>query len=81
MKFCHSQVNGWNWRTSSEVKLSRLKRPRAACSLSYVKCRPKTNAVILWDVVHTKGKLHMGGIGQGKEIKNLNEVDVLTVQE
>jgi hypothetical protein len=28
---------------------------------------------------HTKGKLDKGGIGQGKETKNLNEVDVLTV--
>jgi hypothetical protein len=29
---------------------------------------------------HTKGRLYMGGIGQGKETKNLNVVDVLTVQ-
>jgi hypothetical protein len=30
---------------------------------------------------HTKGRLCKGGIGQEKETKNLNEVDVLTVQE
>jgi hypothetical protein len=30
---------------------------------------------------HTKGSLCKGGIGEGKETKNLNEVDVLTVQE
>jgi hypothetical protein len=60
MKFCHLQVNGWNWRISSEVKLSRLRRPKAACSLSYVNCRPKTNAVILWDMGHTKGRLCKG---------------------
>jgi hypothetical protein len=39
-----------------------------------VDCRPKTNATILWD---TKGKLCKSGIGQGKETKTLNEVDVL----
>jgi hypothetical protein len=50
-------------------------------SPSYVDCRPKTNAVILWDIGHTKGRLWKGGIGQGKETKNLNEVDVLTAQE
>jgi hypothetical protein len=30
---------------------------------------------------HTKGRLCTGGIGQGKETKNLNVVDVFTVQE
>jgi hypothetical protein len=30
---------------------------------------------------HTKGRLCKGEIGQGKETKNLNMVDVLTVQE
>jgi hypothetical protein len=28
MKFCHLQVNGWNWRTSSWVKLVSLRRPK-----------------------------------------------------
>jgi hypothetical protein len=28
---------------------------------------------------HTKWRPHMGGIGQGKETKNMNVVDVLTV--
>jgi hypothetical protein len=30
---------------------------------------------------HTKGRKSMGGIGKGKETKNLNVVDVLTVEE
>jgi hypothetical protein len=30
---------------------------------------------------HTKGRLCKGGIEQRKEMKNLHEVDVLTVQE
>jgi hypothetical protein len=47
MKFCHFQVNGWNWRTSSEVRIARLRRPKAACSPSYVEYRPNANAAIL----------------------------------
>jgi hypothetical protein len=62
-------------------KPSRLRKPKAACSPSYAHCRPKTNAAISWDRSHTKGRLCKGGIRQGKETKNLNEVDVLTVQE
>jgi hypothetical protein len=46
---------------------------------SYVDYRPKTNAEILWDMHHTKGRTHMGDIGQGKETKNLNVIDVLTI--
>jgi hypothetical protein len=63
------------------MKLARLRRPKAACSPSYADCRPKANAAILRDMGHTKGRLCKGGSGQGKETKNLNEVDVLTVQE
>jgi hypothetical protein len=53
MKFCHSQVNGWNWRTSPYVKLARLRRPKIICSPSYADYRLKTNAVILLDMGHT----------------------------
>jgi hypothetical protein len=53
MKFCHSQINGWNWRTSSEAKLVRLRRTKITCSPSYVDYRPKANAVILLDMGHT----------------------------
>jgi hypothetical protein len=49
------------------------------CSPSYADYRPKTNAVILFDMGLTKAILCTGGIGQGKETKNLNVVDVLTV--
>jgi hypothetical protein len=62
------------------VKLARLRKPKAACSLSYADYRPKTNAAVLWNRGHTKGRL-CKKIEQGKEPKNLNEVDVLTVQE
>jgi hypothetical protein len=51
-KFCHLQVNGWNWRTLSSVKLVRLRRPKIVCSPSYADYRTKTNAVILLDMGH-----------------------------
>jgi hypothetical protein len=63
------------------VKLARLRRPKITCSPLYADCTPKTNAAILWDRSHTKGRLCKGGIGQGKETRNLNEADVLTLQE
>jgi hypothetical protein len=31
-KICHLQVNGWTWRTSSEVKLARFRRPKVTFS-------------------------------------------------
>jgi hypothetical protein len=63
------------------VKLVRLRRPKATCSPSYADYIPKTNAAILWDMGHIKGRPCMGGIGQAKETKYLNVVDVLTIQE
>jgi hypothetical protein len=63
------------------VKLASCRRPKVTCSPSYVDYRPKTNAVILLDMGHTKGRPCTGGIGQGKETKNLNVVDVHPVQE
>jgi hypothetical protein len=59
MKFCHSQVNGWNWRTSSYEMLARLRRPKIACSPSYVDYRPKTNEEILLDMGHTLRRGHI----------------------
>jgi hypothetical protein len=63
------------------VKSARLRRPKAACSPSYVEYRPKTNIEVLWDTGHTKGRSCTGRLGQGKETKSLNVVDVLSVQE
>jgi hypothetical protein len=42
-----------SWRTSSEVKLARLRRPKIIYSPSYADYRTKTNAVILLDMGHT----------------------------
>jgi hypothetical protein len=47
VKFCHLQGNGWKWRTSTLVKLTTLRRPKAACSPSFVEYRLKTSAAIL----------------------------------
>jgi hypothetical protein len=63
------------------VKFFRLRRRKATCSLSYVDYRPKTNAAIFWDSVESKEISCTGGIEQGQETKNLNVVDVLSVQE
>jgi hypothetical protein len=60
------------------VKMDRLRRPKAACFSSYLDYRPKTNAALSW---YTKVWPHTGGIGQGKEAKNLNVIDVLPIQE
>jgi hypothetical protein len=50
------------------VKLARLKRIKIAYSPSHADYRPKTNAVRLLDMGHTlKGRIHMEGIGKGKE--------------
>jgi hypothetical protein len=66
MKSHHSQVNRWNWRTSSYAKLARLRRPKIICSPSYAEFRPKTNAIIL---LNTKRRTHIGGIGKGRKPK------------
>jgi hypothetical protein len=81
MEFYSAAKKRWNWRTSSYVRLARLRRPKATYSPSYVDFRPKTNVAVLWDMGHNKGRPCTGGIGQGKETKNLNEVNVLTVHE
>jgi hypothetical protein len=52
-------------------EVSHAQRPKITCSPSYVDYR----------LTHTKGRACMQGMGQGKETKNLNVVDVLTVEE
>jgi hypothetical protein len=71
------------WMKLENIMLSevRLRRPKVACSPSYADYRPKTNAAVLLDMGHAAGWPHTGSIGQGNETKNLNVVDVLTVQE
>jgi hypothetical protein len=51
------------WMELENIILSelRFRRPKATCSPAYVDCRPKTNAVILWDTGHTKGRLAREG--------------------
>jgi hypothetical protein len=61
------------------LKMS-LRRPKAICSPSYMYYRPTTHATI-WTSGNTKVRPCMGGIEQGKETKNLNVFDVLTVHE
>jgi hypothetical protein len=54
--------------------LIRLRRTKITFYPSSADYRPKRNVAILWDTGHTQGRPHMGGIGQGKETKNLNVV-------
>jgi hypothetical protein len=57
MKSYHSQVNGWNWRTSFWVRLARLRRPKIVCSPSYVDFRSRANAAMRLDLGHmTRGE-------------------------
>jgi hypothetical protein len=62
-------------------EVSQAQKAKASSSPSYEDYRPKTNAAVLWDTGHTKVRTRMGGIVQGKETKNLNVVDVSTVEE
>jgi hypothetical protein len=59
------------------VKLARLRSQKSRFP-SNADYRPKTNAAILLQTGHTKERLCKGTIGQGKETKHLNEVDVLS---
>jgi hypothetical protein len=61
------------------VTLVSLRRPKIACSPSYMDQRPKTNTAILWDMGHPKGRPQTRGMEQGNN--NLNVVDFLTVLE
>jgi hypothetical protein len=44
-------------------KVSQAQRAKNACSFFCVEYRPNTDATILGNTGHTKGKLHMIGIG------------------
>jgi hypothetical protein len=61
--------------------LIELRKSKITYSPTYLdyRPRPKTNAAILLDMGHTKRRVYIGGTDQGKETKNLNVVDVLTV--
>jgi hypothetical protein len=61
-------------------EVSQAQKAKSHSSLSYADYRPKIN-VQYYEMSHTKDRPHMGRIGQGKEIKNLNVVPVLTVQK
>jgi hypothetical protein len=61
-----TQVNGWNWRTSSKVKLVRLRRPKITCSPLYADYRLKKCSNIMGHKSHTKGRPCTGGIEKRK---------------
>jgi hypothetical protein len=49
MKFCHLQVNGWNWTTSYYVKLFRFRKPRPHV-FSHVEYKRENNTN---DIIYT----------------------------
>jgi hypothetical protein len=64
------------------VKLARLRRPKIACSPSYVDFRPKKKCSnIIGHDSHATGRTCTGGIGKGKETQNLKVFDVPTAEE
>jgi hypothetical protein len=69
MILCHLQVNNEVENIILSVNQIRLRRSKITCSPSYADYRPKTNATILIDKGHTKGRPCTRGIEQGKEPK------------
>jgi hypothetical protein len=62
------QVNGWSWRTSSEVKLARFRKPKTSCFLSYLRHRSNTNKSksmknrsLKGEVTNMRGRVKEGG--------------------
>jgi hypothetical protein len=60
MKYYHSQINGWNWRTSFWVRLAGLRTPKIICSPSYAGFRAKANFTEMWlDLDHMTREEHI----------------------
>jgi hypothetical protein len=55
MKFCHSQVNGWNWGNIILSEVIQAQKAKRTCFPSNEDYRPKTNAAMLWSMGYTKG--------------------------
>jgi hypothetical protein len=53
MKSYHSQVNGWNWRTSFWVRLARLRRPKNHMFSLICRLWSSAKVVMLLDLGHT----------------------------
>jgi hypothetical protein len=58
-KSYHSQVNGWNWRTSSWLRIARFRRPKTVCSPSYADFRSRANTAMLLDLGHMTREEHI----------------------
>jgi hypothetical protein len=72
------------WKISDIVKnhYKILKLQATGCMFSsYVEYRPNTNIAILRKTGHTNGRSLTGEGGWKKEVKKVNMVDVLPVQE
>jgi hypothetical protein len=56
MKFCHSQVKGKELENIILSEVSQTQKAKSHMFSLIWEYRPKTNAAILWDVDHTKGR-------------------------
>jgi hypothetical protein len=64
------------------VTLPRFRKPKAACFLSSVGCRPKANiSNFMKNRSFDNGRSHMREGELKKEVKKVNMVDVLSIQE
>jgi hypothetical protein len=59
MKSYHSQVNGWNWRTSFSAMLARLRKPKIVCCPSYVDFRSRANTAMWLDLGYMTREEHI----------------------
>jgi hypothetical protein len=81
MKSYHLQVNGWNWRTSSRARLTRLRRPKIVFSPLYADFRSRAKAAMLLDLGHMLRGEHIRRYGDRQETQNMKVFDVPIAEE
>jgi hypothetical protein len=81
MKSYHSQVNGWNWRTSFWERLTRLRRPKIVCSPSYLDFRSRANTTMWLGLDHMTRGEHIREISDRQKTQNMKVFDVPTPEE
>jgi hypothetical protein len=62
-------------------EVSQVQKAKAARFLSYVEFRPNTNTAILWKTGHAKRRSHTREGRWTQEVKKVNMVDELSIQE
>jgi hypothetical protein len=61
------QVNGWNWRTPSQVKLARFRSSKVTCFLAYVEYKQyKYKQYLEKQIMLREGHVQLGEVKRGK---------------